>query len=127
MAKGRDMLFQPDLVSNCSEGLELFPALVDVPSGSTKIVKIPIQNPTKHDIYLTKRTVLGTLEEVLEVKPVNCFPDGGEPKSHATVNTYSAQPSTDKPRETSDKQDTIKSQMSLLRMILTLVAFQTCS
>lgn len=73
------MLSQPNNVSNCPEGLELFPALVDVPSGSTKIVKIPVQNPTKHDIYLTKRKVLRTLEEVTEVKPVNCFPGGSEP------------------------------------------------
>lgn len=54
---GGAMLFPPNLVSNCPEGLELFPALVDVPRGSkiTQIVKIPVQNPTKHDIYLTKR------------------------------------------------------------------------
>ena len=62
--KGGTMFFQPNLVSDCPEGLELLPALVDVPSGSTKTVKISIQNPTKHDIYLAKRTVLGTLEEV---------------------------------------------------------------
>lgn len=99
------MLFQPNLVSNCPEGLELFPALVDIPRGSTKIVKIPVHNPTKHEIYRTNRTVLGTLEEMIEVKPVNCFPDS-EPTSHPTVNTYSAQMRTDKQRETSDKHET---------------------
>jgi len=97
------MLFQPNVVSNCPEGLELFPAVVDVPSGFTKIVKIPVQNATKHDIYLTKRTVLGTLEEVIEIKPVNCFPGSSEPMSHSTVNTSSAQVSTDKQREMSGK------------------------
>lgn len=104
--RGGTMLFQPNPVSNCPEGLELFHALVDVPSGSTKIVKIPVQNPTKHDIYLTKRTVLGTLEEVIEVKPVNCFPGGSEPKSHPTVNTNSAQLNTDKQRQVSEKHKT---------------------
>ncbi|RCU34996.1 hypothetical protein DVA81_18370, partial [Acinetobacter baumannii] len=88
------MLFQPNLVSNCPEGLDLVPALVDVPSMSTKMVKIPIQISTKHDIYLTKRTVLGTLEAVIEEKPVDCFPGGLERSSHPTVNTYSAQLST---------------------------------
>uniref|UniRef100_A0A674MFQ5 Gypsy retrotransposon integrase-like protein 1 n=1 Tax=Takifugu rubripes TaxID=31033 RepID=A0A674MFQ5_TAKRU len=103
---GGVMLFQPDVVSNCPEGLDLFQALVDVPSGSTKIVKIPVQNPTKHDIYLPKRTVLGTLEEVTEVKPVNCFPGGLEPMSPNTVSTSSAQVSTDKQRGTSEKNKT---------------------
>lgn len=98
---GGAMLFQPNLVSNCPEGLELFPALVDVPRGSTKIVKIPVQNTTKHDIYLTKRTVLGTLEEVTEIKPVNCFPGGSEP-----INTSSAQVSTDKLRKMSEEHKT---------------------
>lgn len=61
---GGTLLFQPSPENNCPEGLELFPALVDVPSGSSKCTEIPIQNPTKHDIYLTQRTVLGTLEKV---------------------------------------------------------------
>lgn len=104
--RGGVMLFQPDVVGNCPEGLDLFQALVDVPSGSTKIVKIPVQNPTKHVIYLPKRTVLGTLEEVTEIKPVNCFPSGLEPMSPNTVNTSSAQVSTDKQRETNEKNKT---------------------
>lgn len=100
--RGGVMLFQPSLVSNCPEGLELFPAIVNVPHGSTKVVKIPIQNPTKHDIYLTKRTVLGTLEQITEVKPVNCSPGSSEPVSH-TVNTHSAQLSMNKQNLTCDK------------------------
>lgn len=83
------MLFQPNLVSKCPKGLDLFPAVVVVPGGSSKIVKIPVQNPTKHD--LPKRTVLGTLEETTEIKPINCFPGGLEPMSPNTVNTSSAQ------------------------------------
>lgn len=93
---GGTKLFQPNLVTNCPEGLEFFQALVDVLRGSTKVVKIPVQNATKHDIYLTKRTVLGTLEEVTEVKPVNLFSGSSEPTSHSTVNTCSVQLSTDK-------------------------------
>lgn len=103
---GGVMLFQPNLVSNSPEGLDLFQALVDVPSGSSKIVKIPAQNPTKHDSYLPRRTVLGTLEEATEIKPVNCFPGGLEPMPPNTVNTFSAQVSTDKQRGTSEKNKT---------------------
>ena len=29
------MLFQPSLDNNCPESLDLFPALIDVPSGSS--------------------------------------------------------------------------------------------
>ncbi len=96
------MFFQPDVVSNCPEGLELFPALVDVPSGSTKVVKIPVLNLTKHGIYLTKRTVIGTLEEVTEVRTVSLSPVN-EPLSHSSVNTCSAQLNTDEQRQTHDK------------------------
>lgn len=99
------MLFQPNVVSNCPEGLELFPALVDVPRGSTKIVKIAVQNSTKHDIYLSNRTVLGTLEEVSEIKPVHRFPGSPEPMPQSAANTSSVQASTDKQRDMSEKRN----------------------
>lgn len=89
--RGGPRLFQPNLESSCPEGLELFPALVDVPSGLTKIVKIPIQNPTKHDIFLSKRTVLGTLEEVTEVKPVKYLSADAGSSAHTNVKVCSVQ------------------------------------
>lgn len=103
--EGGAMLFQPNVVSNCPEGLELFPALVDVPRGSTKIVKIPVQNSTKHDIYLSNRTVLGTLEEVSEIKPVHRFSGSPEPMPQSTANTSSVQASTDQQKDMSVKQN----------------------
>lgn len=89
--RGGPRLFQPNLENSCPEGLELFPALVDVPSGLTKIVKIPIQNPTKHDIFLSKRTVLGTLEEVTEVKPVKYLSADAGSSAHTNVKVCSVQ------------------------------------
>lgn len=65
------MLFESAMENSCPEGLELFSALVDVPSGPSKVVKIPIPNTTKHSIYLSQRTVLGQPTEVTEVRPVN--------------------------------------------------------
>ena len=70
LSGNRTMLFQPLIENTCPEGLELFPALVDVPCGSSKCIKIPIQNATRHAIYLPQRTTLGTLEEMADVKPV---------------------------------------------------------
>lgn len=40
---GGEMLFEPAMKTNLPDGLELFQALIDVPPGATKIVKIPIQ------------------------------------------------------------------------------------
>lgn len=37
---------------NLPDGLELFPALVDVPVSGSKIGKIPIQNSTRHDVLV---------------------------------------------------------------------------
>lgn len=69
---GRTVLYEPAIDSFCPEGLELFHALVNVPRGSSKTVKIPVQNTTKHDIFLPGRTVLCNPEEVANVRPVIC-------------------------------------------------------
>lgn len=90
------MLFQPSPENSCPEGLELFPALVDVPSGLSKFTKIPIQNSTQHDIYLTQRTVLGTLEDIAEMKPIKYPPLSSALIHKNTVQTCSAQLSTNR-------------------------------
>lgn len=69
--KGGTMLFEPALDSVLQEGLELFPALVNVPPGASKTVKIPVCNSSKHDIFLSARTVLGRMEEIMDSRPVN--------------------------------------------------------
>lgn len=43
--EGGAMLFQPNVVSNCPEGLELFPALVDVPRGPQRLSKSLSKTP----------------------------------------------------------------------------------
>lgn len=88
--RGGTMLFEPSLENNCPEGLDPFPTLVDVPSGSSKTAKIPIQNFTKHDIYLSQRTILGTLEEITEVKPTNHSSNNAKPMNRPPVQTFSA-------------------------------------
>ncbi|KAK6324467.1 hypothetical protein J4Q44_G00038090 [Coregonus suidteri] len=69
------MMFEPAVDSHCPEGLELSPCLVDVPCGASKVVKIPIQNSTQHDIYLSQRTVLGWVELMDDIRPVITAPD----------------------------------------------------
>lgn len=90
--QGGTMLFEPTLESVLPEGLQLFPALVDVPRGASKAVKISICNSTKHDIFLPPRTVLGCIEEIVDSKPVNlCSPAKQPAKSKSDTYTCVAQ------------------------------------
>ncbi len=96
------MLFEPTLGSVLPEGLELFPALVDVPPGASKAVKIPVCNSTKHDIFLSPRTVLGCIEEIIDSRPVNLCPSSQPPvKSNSNTHVSTAQvgPAGDAVRE----------------------------
>lgn len=68
--KGGTMMFEPASESFIPEGLELFPAVVNVPPGASKTVKIPVQNSTNHNIYLPQRLVLGNIEPISEIRPV---------------------------------------------------------
>lgn len=90
--KSGTMLFEPTSESVLPEGLELFPALVDIPPGSFKTVKIPVCNSTKHDIFLSPRTVLGCLEEIIDSTPVNLCSSPQQPaKSNCETNVCTAQ------------------------------------
>lgn len=68
--KGGSMMFEPASESLILEGLELFPAIVNVPPGASKTVKIPFQNSTSHNIYLPQRLVLGNIEPISEMRPI---------------------------------------------------------
>lgn len=68
--KGGTMMFEPCMGNSVPEGLELFSAIVNVPRGASKIVKIPIQNIISQDIYLPGRLTLGTIEPIMGTKPV---------------------------------------------------------
>lgn len=105
---GGTMMFQPSPMNHCPEGLELFPALVDVPVGLSKRIKVPIQNSTRHNIYLAKRTCLGTLEDILDMKPVKHSSITPEPMSRK-VCLHSAQLHPDEwtLREGTDSRPTI--------------------
>lgn len=68
--KGGTVIFEPMSVRVIPEGLELFPAVVKVLLGASKTVKIPVQNSTKHTIYLPQRRILGNIEEISEIRPI---------------------------------------------------------
>lgn len=68
---GDTVLFEPTWDLELLEGLQLFPALINVPSGSSKAVKIPVCNQSKHDIFLPPKAILGHIEEITDCRPVN--------------------------------------------------------
>lgn len=68
------MLFEPALKRDIPDGLDLFPALVNVPPGASKTVKIPVCNSTKHDIFLPPRTALGCIEGIIDSRPIDFGP-----------------------------------------------------
>lgn len=89
--QGGVMSFEPGPEDHWPELLELFPVIVQVPSGQSKLVKIPIQNISQHDIYLPPKTVLGQLEETVSILPVSCPPQDPSVIVHAhTVVTAEA-------------------------------------
>ena len=61
------VLFEPLESSEIPEGLVLQDSLLFVKRGNTSRVKIPVHNMTNHDIVLTSRAVLGTLQLVSSV------------------------------------------------------------
>ncbi len=68
--EGGVMPFEPLPECPVQDGLELFPTVVDVPKGASKVVKIPVLNSTRHDIYLPAKTALGTITLVSEILPL---------------------------------------------------------
>lgn len=75
------MLFEPALKRDVPNGLDLFPALINVPPGASKTVKI------KHDIFLPPRTALGCIEGIIDSRPMDFGPPYQQPGQSST-DTY---------------------------------------
>ena len=64
------VLFELDLNQSWPSGLEIPGTQVTVAGGSSCRVHIRVDNPTKHDITLKGRTILGHLQQVKSVTPL---------------------------------------------------------
>ena len=64
------ILFELDPNHSWPSGLEIPETQVTVTGGSTCRVNIRVDNPTKHDITLKGRTILGHLQQVKSVTPL---------------------------------------------------------
>ena len=52
-------MFEPDSDISLPEELQMSESLLYVKPGACGSLKIPIQNPTDHDIVLPRRTLIG--------------------------------------------------------------------
>ena len=69
------VMFEPDSDISLPEELQMSESLLYIKPGVCSSLKIPIQNPTDHDIVLSRRTLIGRLKSVSAVVPlpnVNC-------------------------------------------------------
>ena len=64
------VLFEPDELAPWPDGLTVHETVTTVKQGSMSYVKIDVTNTTNHDITLQKHTVLGRLQLVTSITPV---------------------------------------------------------
>lgn len=69
----KTLIFEPDDNPRWPEGLEFCDTLVSVKAGRTPKIIVTVQNPTNHDIMLSGRTVIGTVQSAGSVYPANIF------------------------------------------------------
>lgn len=67
------LIFEPYENPQWPEGLEFHDTLVSVKAGLAPKIIVSVQNSTSHDITLPGRTVIGTVQSVKSVYPVNIF------------------------------------------------------
>ena len=74
------VLFEPDELESLPHGLEVPEALLTLTKGKTSRVDIEVHNTSNHDITLKGRTVMGRLQLVQSVTPVevNAVPQAPE-------------------------------------------------
>lgn len=65
------VLFEPDVLGQWPEGLEVSEGLMCVKQGNSSQVKISIYNHSKHNITLRGRTILGCLQPVKSINAVD--------------------------------------------------------
>lgn len=69
LKKDTTLLFEPDINPQWAEGLEFCETLVGLRRGVPPYIVLDVQNPTDHDIELSGKTVVGTLEQIQAVYP----------------------------------------------------------
>lgn len=86
-------VFEPDVTACNLEDLNMSEILVRVPKWPTCCITIPVSNPTKHNITLRRRPMLGKLQLIKSKVPIDVKRDGEmpttQPQQSGLVNTLS--------------------------------------
>ncbi|KAK3720025.1 hypothetical protein QZH41_005170 [Actinostola sp. cb2023] len=85
VAESIPVLFEPDELCHLPQGLEVPEALLTLTKGKTNIVDIEVLNTTHHDIKIRGRTVMGTLQLVQSVTPLEVQLKQPEEKADAPM------------------------------------------
>ena len=67
------LIFEPKVDPQWPDGLEFTDTLVTLKKGAKPFIIVDVQNPTDHDIVLSGRTVIGTVQQVHAVYPPTIF------------------------------------------------------
>lgn len=71
-------LLEPEISDNLPSGLEIQETLVTLQRGKSSIIHVQVTNNTKHDIVLRGRTLIGCLQLVRSVTPLDAEVKGSE-------------------------------------------------
>ena len=88
------VMFEPDSDISLPEELQMSESLLYKKPGACSSLKIPIQNPTDHDIVLPRRTLIGRLKSVSAVVPlpnVNCKLPNSQNSDSPSMQEYSSE------------------------------------
>ncbi len=89
------MLFEPSINPQYPDGLEPLETLLTLKKGSRPVIQINVQNVTDHDILLTGKTELGTVQTIKSVLPATgsfcvttaCVNESVKPASEGEADT----------------------------------------
>lgn len=70
----QEVLYEPEEVPKWPEGLNIAEAVICLQKGNWSRVTIPVTNESNHVITITPRTVLGQLQQVKAIYPVDVRP-----------------------------------------------------
>lgn len=88
LSSKQEVIFEPEEFPKGTEGLIIPETVVCLQKGNRSVVTIPVTNESHHDITLTPRTVLGQLQQIKAIYPVDVRPVTESGKTECGENVY---------------------------------------
>lgn len=97
LKKDSTLLFESDTNPQWAEGLQFSETLLKLRHGVSPNIVVEVQNPTDHDIELSGRTSVGTVQQVQAVYPATVFERPSHPPPVLSQVNAEREQSTDIP------------------------------